>query len=516
MAHEGKIDELNQRKEMAKQMGGAKSVSKQHSLGKLTVRERIDLLVDKGSFDEIGILAGIPEYEDGKLKSFLPDNAVTGMGKIDGRPVCINGSDWTTPGLSSGAGGGKTCFIERMALDWRMPVVRLLDAGGTRLTMMENIGHAVIPANPELPYQAKLLAEVPVVSAVVGSAGGWVGVIAALSHWNVMTKKNAQLFVGGPPVIKRAFNIDISKEELGNYKIHAEKSGVVYNVAENEQDAFDQVKSFLSYLPGNVWEQPPCTENDDDPERRDEELLSIIPENPGRTFDMRKLIKMVADRDSVFEIGPLHAPSLTTCLARMNGIPVAVMGNNRKFHGGAQTAAACDKMMRFVDLADTFHLPIIYFVDVPGFMIGPDSEVEGTLRKAARTAVAIQQTTTPWLSVVVGRCYGVAGWFHKNEGRTGMRYAWTTARWGSLPIAGGALAAHGDEIRNAADPEKKLKEIEQKLEQMTSPFRTAEAFGIEEIIDPRETRSILCNFVKMSRRIGATQLGPKFRYGIRP
>jgi acetyl-CoA carboxylase carboxyltransferase component len=231
---------------------------------------------------------------------------------------------------------------------------------------------------------------------------------------------------------------------------------------------------------------------------------------------MKKLINMVVDKDSVFEIGPFYGRSLITCLARMNGIPVAVMGNSRYYFGGAQTAAACDKMTRFVDLADTFHLPVVYFVDVPGFMIGPDSELEGTLRTAARTAVAIQQATTPWLSVIVGRCYGVAGWFHKNEGRTGVRYAWTTARWGSLPIAGGALAAHGEEIKNAADPEKKLKEIEQRLDQLSSPFRTAEAFGVEEIIDPRDTRPLLCDFVKMSRRIGATQLGPKLRSGIRP
>jgi methylmalonyl-CoA decarboxylase subunit alpha len=516
MSHQEKIDELNHRKELARQMGGQESVAKQHSLGKLTVRERIELLLDEGSFNEMGILAGIPEYKDGELKTFLPDNAVTGIGRIDGREVCVNGSDWTTPGLSSGAGGGKTCYIERMALDWRMPVIRLLDAGGTRLTMMENIGHAVIPANPELPYQVQLMAQVPVVSAVLGSAGGWVGVMAALSHWNVMTKSSAQLFIGGTPLIKRALNLDITKEELGNYKVHAERSGVVHNVAENEQDAFDQIKRFLSYLPTNVWEQPPCIDSHDDPQRRENGLLSIVPENPGRAFDMKKLINMVVDKDSVFEIGPLYGRSLITCLARMNGIPVAVMGNSRYYFGGAQTAAACDKMTRFVDLADTFHLPVIYFVDVPGFMIGPDSELEGTLRRAARTAVAIQQATTPWLGVIVGRCYGVAGWFHKNEGRTGVRYAWTTARWGSLPIAGGALAAHSEEIKNAADPEKKLKEIEQRLDQMTSPFRTAEAFGVEEIIDPRDTRPLLCNFVKMSRRIGANQLGPKLRYGIRP
>ncbi len=340
--------------------------------------------------------------------------------------------------------------------------------------------------------------------------------MATLSHWNVMTKLNAQLFVGGPPLIKRALNVDITKEELGNYKVHAERSGVVYNVAENEQDAFNQIRLFLSYLPSNVWEQPPCLESHDDPQRREDELLSIVPENSRKAFDMKKLIKLVVDEDSVFEIGPFYGRSLITCFARMNGIPVAVMGNNRYHFGGAQTAAACDKMTRFVDLADTFHLPIIYFVDVPGFMIGPEAELEGTLRSAARTAVAIQQSTTPWLGVIVGRCYGVAGWFHRNEGRTGIRYAWTTSRWGSLPIAGGALAAHGAEIKNAADPQKKLIEIEQMLDKMSSPFRTAESFGVEEIIDPRDTRPLLCDFVQMSRRIGVNQLGPKIRYGIRP
>jgi acetyl-CoA carboxylase carboxyltransferase component len=516
MAWEKELRELNKRKELAREMGGKEAVAKQHSLGKLTVRERIDLLFDKGTFHEIGSIAGKAVFENGEMKSYLPDDSVNGWGNINGRPVGVNGADWTIRGTSGGAGGKKWFFMEKMSLDWRMPFIRLLDAGGTRVGNLESMGYPMIPDNPTLATQVQLMAQVPVVSAVLGIAGGWVAIVAASSHWSIMTKKTSQVFVAGPPVVKRALSLDVSKDELGGHKIHAYQSGVIDNLAEDEEDAFRQIKAFLSYLPQNVWHQPPRMETGDPPNRRDQKLLSIIPENRKKIYDMRKLIGHIVDKGSIFELSPFYGRSIITALARIHGYPVAVMANDPGFFGGAVTGAGCEKMERFIDLADTFHLPIIYLVDVPGFMIGPDSEREGTLRKATRAIFAMEQASTPWIGVLVGRCFGVAGWMHRSSTRISFRYAWTTAKWGSLPIEGGALAAYKQEIETAADPEKKLVELENRLARLTSPFRTAEEFGIEEIIDPRESRPLLCDFIRMAQEITATQLGPKHSIGMRP
>jgi len=330
-----------------------------------------------------------------------------------------------------------------------------------------------------------------------------------------MTKNTSELFVGGPPLVERALNTKITRQELGNYKVHA-YSGVVDNVGEDEADAFRQIRLFLSYLPQNVWHQPPRVETGDDPNRRDEELLSIIPREPMKTYNIRQLIKHIVDKDSIFEISPFYGRSFVTMLARMDGYPVAVMSNDCRWDGGAQTAAACEKMARFIDFADTFQLPIIYLVDVPGFMIGFESEKQGTIRKSARVIHARDQSTTPWLSVLLRRCYGVAGTLHSHVDRQHLRFAWPSGQWGSLPAAGGAMAAYRREIEAAPDPEAKRIEIENILALINSPFRTAEVFEVEDIIDPRDTRPLLCGLVQRAQEITANQLGPKTRVGMRP
>ena len=509
------IEELNQIQRLAKKMGGAKSIEKQHSLGKLTVRERMDLLLDPDSFREIGTIAGNAEFDNsGNIQSFTPAETVGGFGAIDSRLVCVNGDDWTVPGTGGRAGGGKGAFIEKTASDWGVPLIRLLDSSGTRVGTLEQQGYSSIPDFPALETTINLMAEVPVISAVLGPAAGWVAIMATLSHWSIMTKKTAQLFVAGPPLVERALGVKVSKEDLGGYKVHAHYSGVVDNVADTEEDLFHQIRAFLSYLPQNVWHQPPRVTPDDDPNRRDNELLTIVPKDTKKSFDMKKLISHIVDKNSLFELSPFYGKSLLTFLARVDGYPVAVMGNS-SWIGGAQDTAACEKMMRFIDLANTFHLPVVNFVDIPGFMIGPDAERTGTLRKAARAMVAMGQSTTPWIGILVRRCYGVAGWAHRRPTGVAFRYAWPSAQWGSLPVAGGAMAAYRSDIEAASDPQAKEAEIERHLKQLSSPERTAFAFGVEEIIDPRDTRPYLCQLVKQSQHITSKQLGPK-GYSIRP
>jgi acetyl-CoA carboxylase carboxyltransferase component len=514
---EPEVEELQERRRLAAQMGGPEAVARHHAAGKLTVRERIERLLDPGSFREIGSLAGKAEYEDGRLVSFRPANFVMGLGTIDGRTVVVGGEDFTVRGGAADAAvGGKSGFAEQLALEWRLPIVRLIDGTGGSVRTLEQIGRTYIPDNPGFTTLVRLLGTVPVVGAVMGSVAGYPAAKAVASHWSIMVKGQSQLFPAGPPVVRRALGLDIDKEELGGYQVHVFKSGVIDNLAEDEEDCFRQIRRFLSYLPGNVWHLPPRSTPCDDPERREEELLTIIPRNRKRPYDARRLLHLIVDRDSLFELAPYYGRSLITGLARLNGYPVGVIANDPMHLGGALDAAAAEKLMRFVDLCDTFHLPVVNFVDQPGFMVGPEAEAAGTLRKGVRALCAIEESTVPWLPIIVRKCYGVAGGGYGRHGGLELRYAWPSAEWGSLPVEGGVEAAYRREIAAAPDPEAKRQELEEKLAALRSPFRTAEAFGVAEIIDPRDTRPLLCRFVEIAYRLLATHLGPRARAGMRP
>jgi acetyl-CoA carboxylase carboxyltransferase component len=511
------VEEIERRQQLAARLGGEEAVARHHAAGKLTVRERIDRLLDSRSFQELGSLAGSAEYENGELVAFRPANFVMGLGKIDGRQVVVGGEDFTVRGGSAeGGGGGKWLFSERMALEWRLPLIRLIDGAGGSVRTLEQMRRTYIPDNPGFPTMVELLGKVPVVSAAMGSVAGLPAAKAVAAHWTIMVKDTSQVFVAGPPVVRRALGEETPKEVLGSFRVHAYRSGVADNVAEDEEECFHQIGRFLSYLPSNVWQAPPRAESEDDPERREEALLSIIPRNRRRPYDVQELLELIVDRGYLFEISPFYGRSLVTALARLNGYAVGVMANDPAHLGGALDASASEKLMRFVDLCDTFHLPVVNFVDQPGFMVGSAAEEEGTIRKGVRALFAVEESTVPWVTIIVGRCYGVAGGGHGRHGGLNLRYAWPSAEWGSLPVEGGVDAAYRREIESAPDPEAKRREIEEKLKLLRSPFRTAEAFGVEEMIDPRDTRLILCRFVEIAQQVVRTQLGPKQRSGIRP
>ncbi len=517
MGWQKSIEELNRRKELARQMGGPEKVAQQHEKGRLTVRERIGRILDKGTFRELGTLAGKTEYDDkGDLISFVPSSLVIGNGKIDDRDVCIMANDFTIKGGSTDDNAfTKQEFIERMAEERLIPLVCLYEGAGGSAS--EGGERSPVPVNMGWATLTELMSKVPVIAANLGTAAGWIAVQVGFSHFSIMTK-NSELFVGGPPLIKAAFDIDITKQELGNYRVHVYQSGVVDNLAEDEEDAFRQIKQFLSYLPQNVYHQPPRVDTGDDPNRREEELVSIIPEDPVKTFDIRKLLKLIVDKGSFFEYAPYYGRSVVTALARLDGYPVGILSNDSQWFAGSQDVPGAEKMLKFIDLADTFHIPVVYLMDVPGYMIGYDAEKTGTIRKACRVHAAMHQATVPWASVLLRRCFGVAGAGHGRYNRLNLRYAWPSGRWGSLPIAGGAVAEFRQEIESAPDSEAKRLEIEEYLNKRSSPLRTAAEFGlngVEDVIDPRDTRPLLCEFVKQAQEVTATQLGPKYR-GMRP
>ena len=509
MVWQPEIEELNARAEMANRMGGEEGITVQHKRGKLTIRERLDTLCDPGTFQEIGGLAGHATYEDGELVNVRPSNTIIGQCRLDGRKVVINGGDFTVRGGASDAAiGNKAGHAQNMARDWRLPYVRLLDASGGSVKTFEQIGRTYIPTNPVTPGIEDLLCQVPVVSAALGSVAGLPAVDACLAHFNVMVKGISQVFPGGPPVVKAALGMDITKEELGDERTQVFASGVIDNLAESEEEAFDMIRRFLSYLPTNVWQMPPRLDTGDDPERREEALLSIIPRNKRQIYDPHKILNAVLDKDSFFEITPHYGRARVVGLGRLNGYPVGVMINNPKRTGGSTDVAAGTKVIRFLQLCDTFHLPMIYLADEPGFMAGPEQQAQGILRAGAKLVTTTLRTKMPWASVIIRQLYGVAGQCHDRPSGMFKRVAWPSAHWGSMHISGGVSAAYRREIEESDDPEAKRAEIEARLDSLASPFRTAEAFNIEEIIDPRETRPMLCEFVEMAQPIIASQLGP--------
>jgi acetyl-CoA carboxylase carboxyltransferase component len=311
-----------------------------------------------------------------------------------------------------------------------------------------------------------------------------------------MTKSTSAMFVAGPPVVAH-LGENLSKEELGGWEIQT-RSGAVDHAVDTEDEAFVCARRFLSYLPSSTYEVAPRGPRLDDPDRREERLFSIIPRDRRKIYKMRAVIEAVVDQGSFFEMGQMFGRPIITGLARIDGLPAAILASDPYFYGGSWTADACQKIVRFVDLAETFHLPVVYLADCPGFLVGSEAERTATIRHGVRAMAAVNQSTVPWCTFVVRNAFGVAGAVNQPAGRFSIRYAWLSARWGSLPLEGGIEAAYAADLEAALDRPAKLAEIETRLSELRSPFRTAETFWVEEIIDPRDTRKLLCEFAHLA------------------
>ena len=521
MSWKPEADEIRNRHADAEALGGAQAVKRHHEQGRLTIRERIAALLDADSFQEVGKLTGTATYDaDGKLGKVVPAPYVMGLGALDGRPVAIGGEDFTVRGGTSWGSqrrkGGQGGFVEDLAFHYRIPLINLIDGAGGTVSSAKKRGYTVFPGIHGFERSVELLGIVPVVSAVMGTAAGGPAGRAILSHWSIMVKGTSQIFAAGPPVVERSLGEKVDKEALGGAHVAVDGAGTVDNAAPDEQACFAAIRRFLSYMPQNVWELPPSLESADPPDRREEALLSIVPRERRQPYNMRKLVSLVVDRDSMFEIQPTFGKSVVTCLARMQGHVVCVIANNPMVLGGAMDVKAARKQTHFIDLCDTFHIPLVYFVDVPGFMVGTAAEAAATLREGMRTVHAGLQVTVPVLTVVIRKCYGMAGMGTTDKNGLDLKIAWPSAEWGSLPIEGGVAAAYRRDIEAAADPRERQGEIEEELRRYASPLLTAEAFAVEDVIDPRDTRNYLCRFLAAARGKLATSLGPKYKSGVRP
>ncbi len=518
MSWKPEVEGIERRRRAAAELGGAEAVAKQHQRGRLTVRERIERLLDSRSFREQGPIAGYSESDDdGNLVAFTPANYVLGLGMIDGRPCVVGGEDFTQRGGSPTAAGlRKSVYAEDLSLQYRVPLVRFLEGGGGSVTGAG--GKARVPAGDPVYARARFasigraMASAPVVSAALGAVAGMPAARLVASHFALMVRDRAQVLIAGPAVVERALGEHKSKEELGGADVHG-CSGVVDNVCESEDEVFAQIRAFLSYLPTNVWELAVRGASDDDRGRQEEELLSIVPRDRRLVFDVRRLLELVVDRGSFFEMTRNFGPSQVTGLARLWGYPVGVMANDSRYYAGAMSAEGAQKVRRFVDLCDTFHLPIVSFVDEPGFMIGAAAEAAATIRHGAAAIFAVMQSSVPWASVHVRKAYGVAAAAH--FGQDALVLAWPSAEAGALPVEGGVAVAFRREIAAAADPDARRRELEEQFAAARSPFPRAEAFGVHDLIDPRHTRALLCDWIELIQPSLVAHLGPRC-YTMRP
>ena len=509
-------------------------VVRQRSRGKLTCRERIDLLLDDGTFREVGSVAGFASYdEDGNVTAFTPANHVGGSGKIEGRSVVVCADDFTSRGgHSDGAIGAKSGYIDRLSVEMRIPSIRLLDGssgGGSVASMVPaqkqegeskakesrgaikagrprvaGGGGSFLPGHLGSAMYTDQLGKVPVVNMLLGSVVGIGAAKAVLGHFSVMVRDIAQLFVAGPPVVAHAMGYDITKEDLGGWHIHC-RNGSVDNLAGTEEEAAELTRRFLSYLPSSVYETPPVSapRTGDPPERREEELFTLIPRKRTTTFDARKAIRLIADRDSFFEIGPLWGTDQITGFVRMNGHPMGVIASDSQHaNGGALTADGCSKLTRHLDLCDLFHLPVLNLVDNPGFAVGLEHEITGTIRRGGEWMVAFSQVTVPIFTVVMRRSFGVAGNNYATpRSQVSSRVAWPAADVGGIPPEGGIEAAYKRQLAEAEDPRALRDELMARIESARGPVGPLSRFQIEEMIDPRDTRRVVCEWLETAWRL---------------
>ncbi|CRL26329.1 Carboxyl transferase [Penicillium camemberti] len=479
---------------------------RQKQAGKLWVRERIEQLLDPNSFQEIGSVSGTVTWQKTapmreKPVSFVPSNNIQGAGLLRGRKVLLTADDFSIrSGHADGASTGKTVYVEKLAIALRVPVVKLVDgsSGGGSVTTIRKEGWSYLPHVASFPHVIKQLnMGIPNLGAVVGPAIGLGAARVVSCHFSVMAADIGALFNAGPKVVEGAtFEEGLDFQDLGGPMVHC-MNGTIDNLAANEAECYEQLRIVLSYLPNSGSDAPPTIPSTDSEEREDIALRSIIPRRQARMYNARSIITSVVDKVSWFEIGALWGRTAIGGLARLGGRPVGIISVNCEVNGGALDAAGSQKLTRLLKLCDVMNLPILQLLDVPGYAIGTVAERTATMRWGVELAKAYFSTTVPVFNVVTRRVFGVAGGVMLGCRDPVMQVAWPSGQWGSLPLDGGIEVGHRHELREAekvGKKEERYQELEEEYLRLMNPVRTANAFGIEEIIDPKDTRKICCSW----------------------
>jgi len=499
-----KLEELRRRVDAALHAGSARAVEAQHAKGKLTARERIDLLLDPGSFVETDRLAvhRSDAFDMGE-KKVLGDGVVTGYGSVDGRRVCVFSQDFTVFGGSLGeVFAEKIVKIMDLAIRMGVPVVGFNDSGGARIQE----GVVSLGGYGEIFYRnVQASGVIPQVSAIMGPCAGGAVYSPAMTDFIFMVKETSHMFITGPEVIKTVTGEDVSFEDLGGALSHATKSGVSHFAADDEPTCIADVRYLLSFLPSNNLEEPPRVEPTDDPERTDPELDTFIPDSSNVPYDMRDVIAKVVDDEEFFEVMPVFAQNIVTGFARLDGYSIGVVANNPMSMAGVLDVSSSEKAARFVRTCDAFNVPIITFVDVPGFLPGTSQEWGGIIRRGAKLLYAYCEATVPKLTVITRKAYGgaydVMGSKHL---RSDVNLAWPTAEIAVMGAQGAVNILHRRELERAAGDGRDLAEVREELidhytDELVNPWKAAERGYLDDVIEPSQTRPQLIRALRFCR-----------------
>jgi acetyl-CoA carboxylase carboxyltransferase component len=495
-----KIEELRTRQDQAVEAGGKEAVERQHARGKLTARERIDLLLDPGSFVETDMLARHRSHAFGLEKNrAYTDGVVTGWGTIDGRKVFVFSQDFTVFGGSLGeVHAEKICKVMDLAVATGAPLIGLNDSGGARIQEGASslAGYGYI-----FDRNVRASGVVPQISVVLGPCAGGAVYSPAITDFVFMVKETSHMFITGPDVIKTVTGEEISFEELGGAQTHASRSGLASFIAEDEQESLQSVRYLLSFLPSNNVEDPPAFASADDPDRRADELNDLIPDSAREPYDMKDVIRAIVDHGEFFEVFPLWAMNILIGFARLDGHSIGVIANQPKVLAGTLDIESSEKAARFVRFCDAFNIPLVTFVDVPGFLPGTAQEYGGIIRRGAKLLYAFTEATVPRLTVITRKAYGGAYVVMNSKHIRGdVAFAWPTAEIAVMGPEGAVNIVARKEIQAAEDPDARRKElIGQYEERFNNPYIAAERGYVDDVIEPAETRIRLIQSLRMLR-----------------
>ncbi|HXE99262.1 MAG TPA: acyl-CoA carboxylase subunit beta [Solirubrobacterales bacterium] len=509
------VEELHDRRERTKLGGGEQKIALQHERGKLTARERIDLLVDEGTFVELGI-HGRPHFSQRSMegKEAPADGVITGWGDVDGRRCAIAAYDFTVMAGSMGMTGElKVGRLRELALQKRLPFIWLLDSAGARI--QEAAGSLFAGSGHLFREEVTMSGVIPLVAAMLGPCAAGTAYIPGLSDFVPMVVGQGAMALAGPHLTKAVTGEDISMEELGGAKVHCRKSGVGDLEVADDHECIEAVKTYLSYFPANCEEKPPLRETSDPDDRMSETLLDIVPESSRQPYDMYEVISEIVDDGEYFDIKPKFARTLITCLARFGGQPAGIVANQPKQLGGILENDSADKAARFINLCDAFNIPLVFLQDVPGFMVGSKVEHAGIIRHGAKMLYAVSRATVPKITVVVRKAYGAGYYVMCGKAyEPDLIVAWPTAEISVMGPEGAVNIIGRSAIEASGDPEKTREAMLAEVKKNIDPYIAAGNAVIDDVIDPRETRPTIINGLRMAA--GKRIERPWRKHGVMP
>src|SRR3954453_22180660 len=493
------VDDLHERREQARRGGGAERIERQHEQGKLTARERLDLLIDEGTFVELGI-HGRPHFSQRAMegRDAPADGVVTGYGKVDGRLVAVAAYDFPVMAGSMGMTGElKVARLRELALGKRIPFIWLLDSAGARI--QEAAGSLFAGSGHLFREEVTMSGVVPQVAALMGPCAAGTAYIPGLADFVPMVKGRGSMALAGPHLTKAVTGEDVTQEELGGSKVHTRVSGVGDLEVESDEDCIQAIKDYLSFFPENCEQQPPLREGPDRVERMDDELLDVLPDSPRKPYDMYDVIGRVVDDGEWFDLKPRWARTIITCLVRMGGRPVGIVANQPKELGGILENDSADKVARFINLCDAFNIPLLFLMDVPGFMVGTKVEQAGIIRHGAKMLYAVSRATVPKVTVVIRKAYGAGYYVMCGKAyEPDLIVAWPSAEISVMGAEGAVEIVMRRQIEASEDPDATRAQMIEGIRKTIDSYIAAGNALIDDVIDPRETRPTVIRALEMA------------------